>query len=359
MYRILRLLCPIALIAFSSSTLHAAAHWPTAREALAQRAGLQVDPDYLDEIIHQLLTADYPQQDAAIIKMLFAAGQQLLQKRQAIGTVFVPRDKDAFFVGNLSGDLVTLRNLMCKKDGGLYAALQQGHHVVFLGNYVDGGWHSCEVLALVIALALRYPEQVTVLRGSQECAADAQRSEFVKEMEEKYWEKNKINGIPVVGLYGYALSLFRSMPLGTMIFVHGHKYFAVHAGVPFLKKKEEYVAEDLFEHWKFKRARPLHTIGLGAASALMRGFLLSRPGDKNGLALEAGIPQWGADLSEAFCEHYSLRAIIRSHDNPEWGYQVQHKQRVYTVSAQAPAVKNKGKGACLKISKAGLSFNEW
>lgn len=95
---------------------------------------------------------------------------------------------------------------------------------IFLGNYVDRGCNSLEIICILMALKVKYPEQVHLLRGAHEdrlinyeCGlADECRSRLNEDPDDKNSVYSKLN------------ELFEYLPLAASI---KNKIFCVHGGI--------------------------------------------------------------------------------------------------------------------------------
>jgi len=78
---------------------------------------------------------------------------------------------------------------------------------LFLGDYVDRGRFSCEVMLYLLALKLTFPGCVQLLRGNHESAAVSGHFGFKEECKAKYG----------LSLYYRFLLCFQTMPLAATV----------------------------------------------------------------------------------------------------------------------------------------------
>jgi serine/threonine-protein phosphatase 4 catalytic subunit len=79
---------------------------------------------------------------------------------------------------------------------------------IFMGDFVDRGFHSVETFLLLLSLKVRYPEHITLIRGNHESRGSTQIYGFYDECLRKYGSVN---------VWRYCTELFDFLPLAAVI----------------------------------------------------------------------------------------------------------------------------------------------
>ena len=90
---------------------------------------------------------------------------------------------------------------------------------IFMGDYVDRGYHSMETFQYLMCLKVKYPSRITILRGNHESRQISTQYGFYDETMKKYGNINP---------WKYCTDVFDH--LGISAVVEG-KIFCVHAGI--------------------------------------------------------------------------------------------------------------------------------
>ena len=154
------------------------------------------------------------------------------QERMSLGEAMelIDRAKDIMFrepnilqldapvvtVGDIHGQFYDLVNLL--EEGGKPGP---DNVYLFLGDYVDRGSFSCEVMLTLLKLKVAYPDRIWLLRGNHECRTVSGHFGFKEECKIKYG----------VNVYYRFLLTFQTMPLAAVISTAYGDIFACHGGL--------------------------------------------------------------------------------------------------------------------------------
>jgi serine/threonine-protein phosphatase 2A catalytic subunit len=92
------------------------------------------------------------------VKALCAKAKEILANESNVQPVRCP----VTVCGDIHGQFQDLLELF--RIGGL----SPDTNYLFMGDYVDRGYHSVETVSLLVALKVRYPDRITILRGNHE-----------------------------------------------------------------------------------------------------------------------------------------------------------------------------------------------
>ncbi|KAH8429871.1 Serine/threonine-protein phosphatase PP2A catalytic subunit [Aspergillus melleus] len=177
-----------------------------------------------------------------------------------------------------------------------------------MGDYVDRGYHSVETVSLLVALKIRFPQRITILRGNHESRQITQVYGFYDECLRKYGSAN---------VWQYFTDLFDYFPITALV---ENQIFCLHGGLsPSIDTLDNIRALDRVQE-------PPH-------EGPMCDLLWSDPDERSGWGISprgAGYT-FGADISESFLNNNSLSLIARAHQMVMDGYFWSHPENVVTV----------------------------
>jgi len=160
-----------------------------------------------DELISKLLKCT-PLTEGEV-KSLCNKGKEILVKEINVQPVRAP----VTICGDIHGQFHDLRELF--RLGGKLPDT----NYLFMGDYVDRGHYSVETVTLLIALKVRYPDRITILRGNHESRQITQVYGFYDECLRKYGNAN---------VWKLLTELFDYLPLTAVV---NDQIFCLHGGL--------------------------------------------------------------------------------------------------------------------------------
>jgi len=189
-----------------------------------------------------------------------------------------------------------------------YGGFPPEANYLFLGDYVDRGKQSLEVVSLLFAYKIKYPENFFILRGNHECSSINRIYGFYDECRRRYSVK----------LWKSYCNAFDCLPCCAII---DDKIICMHGGLsPELTTMNQIANIN----------RPCDVPDAG----LLCDILWSDP--------DSGVEGWaqndrgvsftfGKDVVESFLRRHDLDLIVRAHQVVEDGYEFFAKRELVTV----------------------------
>mmetsp|Transcript_12026 Transcript_12026/g.19577 ORF Transcript_12026/g.19577 Transcript_12026/m.19577 type:complete len:319 (-) Transcript_12026:444-1400(-) len=287
----------------------------------------------LDEDASRAATKNVNLPSVREIEQLCAEASRMLNYTQS-ATSFVELQCPLTVIGDIHGQLYDLLEMF--RVGG--PAPETNY--LFLGDYVDRGHFSVETILLLLMLRVKYPDNVTLLRGNHETRQITQVYGFYDECVRKF------HGSAVV--WKAVTKVFDSLPVAALITGPNMNVLAVHAGLsPALKTLDEIKA--LRCNTEVPHEGPICDLLWSDPDESINGWGLSQRG--------AGYI-FGQDVVSAFNHANNIDLICRSHQLVMEGYKEIFDKKLVTVwSAPNYCYRCGNKAAILQLRETGYRYD--
>jgi len=219
-------------------------------------------------------------------------------------------------IGDVHGDLRALNTILRKIKIDKFV-LNHNNKIIFLGDYVDRGLGSVEILHTICSLKIRYPNSVVLMRGNHEAPIEFPISshDLPKRMAERFGRR--------IGAEIYQTKIMKLFQLLYLITIVEGELFLVHGGVP----------TDLSD--VAKKFNDISANGKGLIGEIMEEILWNDPrtlpegkeweNSRRGLGKHFSL-----DVTKKWLSVSNTKVIVRGHE-PCNGFKLDHDGRVLTL----------------------------
>ncbi|KAI9318130.1 serine/threonine-protein phosphatase 4 catalytic subunit [Dichotomocladium elegans] len=232
------------------------------------------------------------------VKELCEKAREILIEESNVQRVDAP----VTICGDIHGQFHDLKELF-KKGGDC-----PDTNYLFMGDFVDRGLYSVETFLLLLALKVRYPDRITLIRGNHESRQITQVYGFYDECIRKFGSAN---------VWRYCCEIFDYLSLSAII---DDRIFCVHGGL-----SPSITSLDQIRTIERKQEVP--------HDGAMCDLLWSDPDDITGWGYSprgAGY-LFGGDVVQSFLHMNNLELIARAHQLVMEGYKLMFNDTVVTV----------------------------
>jgi diadenosine tetraphosphatase ApaH/serine/threonine PP2A family protein phosphatase len=226
-------------------------------------------------------------------------------------------------VGDIHGDILSIVRIFTE------LGWPDTQSYLFLGDYVDRGKSSCEVLVLLYSLKILFPKSIFLLRGNHEFASMTQVYGFLTECSGKF----------VMRVYTDFVNSFQSLPIAAIV---NGSVFCVHGGLaPELAEQIEDLRKITGSNFETET-----DILWSDPSVDVEGFVNSPRG--RGFL-------FGIDAFQEFLDETEFTMMIRAHEDCSAGFEwpFGEDEQLLTVFSAVDYCQKGNSGAVAIVSDAG------
>ena len=251
----------------------------------------------LDEQIEQLRKCQYITEIE--VKMLCEKAKELFIEESNVQIIDAP----ITICGDIHGQFDDLTELFNK--GGKCPET----NYLFMGDFVDRGFNSVETFLLLLALKVRYPDRITLIRGNHETRQITQVYGFYDECMRKYGSIN---------VWRYCTEIFDYLPISAII---DGKIFCIHGGL-------SPTIDTIDEIRNIDRKQEVPHDGA------MCDLLWSDPDQEQkgfGISPRGAGYLFGGDVVNTFGDLNKITLIARAHQLVMEGYKMMFDEKLVTI----------------------------
>ena len=256
----------------------------------------------IDELIKKIIVGELLSIEE--FNKVFSKAKEILEQRKNIAILKTP----LIICGCINAHFEELKDIF------ITCGNISENKYLFLGDYVGKGWNGLSTFILLILYLIKYPNNLTLLRGNHDSRIFSQMYGLYDECLKKIPKKDKAQEI-----YNKINELFDLLQLVAVI---DNKYFCVHGGLsPEFKKIED------LNNLERKNEIP--------EKGIITDLIWSDPKENinNFVPSAKGAGQFYGEkaVNDFIQENKNIEMIIRSHELVDNGYKYQFNNKLLTV----------------------------
>ncbi|KAH7728741.1 serine/threonine protein phosphatase PP1 isozyme 1 [Aphelenchoides avenae] len=275
---------------------------------MSQRA-TAVPPFDVDSLIDRLMAIGKPNTgistsitEADVMTLLTAAKDLFMEQ-----PMMLELDPPLYIVGDIHGQFTDLMRIFNK------TGFPSTSNYLFLGDYIDRGKMNMEVILLLLAFKVKYPETFFLLRGNHETQLVNRIYGFYEELNRRYRSTR---------LYNTFQDVFNAMPLTALI---SDRILTMHGGL-----SPDLCTSDSLNILR-NILRPLRD---PPNPSLPLDLLWADPDAKTKkfkFSIRGVSCTFGEDVVNTVCQKHGLDLIVRAHQVVQDGYEFFANRKLVTL----------------------------